>query len=320
MIKIASVGEILLRLPFEIEGFNKESRIYWGGAEANSICILSKWGNKCKFITKLPENKIGELALDNLQSYGVDTKNIAKGGDRVGSYYYMAPRQHVSGEVVYDRAYSSINNIEEGDFNYEEIFKDVDFFYVTGITLALGCKDEVAKMWDYAKSKGIKLVFDVNYRTKLWTLDEAKKVIPKFMKESDILFASPFDIREFLGLDADKDEDLYIKTYKTYNVSNIARLKREFIHGNLNQVSAFLCSDGKVSFTDSFKVNIKERIGGGDSFVAGLLQGLFNKENNPLQFALMGVLMKYSILGDVLDVNVSSVRSNVNSLGLDVKR
>ncbi|MDR2008136.1 MAG: sugar kinase [Alphaproteobacteria bacterium] len=300
MFNILAFGEILIRIPIDLEGFERKKAIYWGGAEANVLCALSRLNNNTRLISKVPDNKMGNLAIENLNKYKVDTLHIAKGGDRIGLYYYSAPQNYIQGEVVYDRKHSSIHTLTTTEINKEKLFSGVEVFYVSGISLALvGCREVVEDLWNYAKSHNIKLVFDVNYRSRLWSIEEAKPFLAKYMAESDILFANDFDCKNFLGMSGEKTEDLYKAVLSKYNISHMATLHRRRISYNEYEVSGILCSAQNFSMTPIYKTTILERIGGGDCFVAGILNGIFNAEQNIADNAIKLVLMKYSMSGDV---------------------
>jgi 2-dehydro-3-deoxygluconokinase len=317
---ILAFGEILIRVPIDLAGFDSKKEIYWGGAEVNTLCALSRLNNRARLITKVPNNKIGSFALDNLEKYQIDTSFIAKGGDRIGLYYYASPQYYTQGEVVYDRQNSSVHTLKKEEINKEKLMENIDVFYVSGISLALeNCRKVITDLWDYAKNNNIKVAFDVNYRSKLWSIKEAKPFLAKFIKESDILFANEFDFKNFLDLENVNEESLYKEVISKYGVSYIATLKRQKISYNEYEIYGILATPQNFLTTPTYKTAIIERIGGGDCFVAGILQGIFNKEKDIANKAVKLVLMKYSMLGDVYLGNLENYQDNLLNKG-DVKR
>ncbi|MCL2567148.1 MAG: sugar kinase [Alphaproteobacteria bacterium] len=320
MVGVLAFGEILIRIPIDFEGFDNKKPIYWGGAEANALCAMSRLGSKTRFISKVPNNNMGNFALKNLDKYKIDASFIVKGGDRIGLYYYAPPHNYMQGEVIYDRKYSAIHTLKKIEIDKKKLFADMDIFYVSGISLALeGCREAVLDLWDYAKSHNIKTMFDVNYRSKLWSIKEAKPVIAKFMAESDILFANSFDFKNFLDISNNSEENLYKEAASKYGISHIASLQRQKVSYNEYEISGILCSPQNFIRTQNYKTTIIERIGGGDCFVAGILHGIFNSSENTADDAVKLVLMKYSMPGDVYLGSAEDYSANL-SASSDVKR
>ena len=187
MAKVITFGEIMLRLatPGYLR-FNqaKQFEATFGGGEANVAVSLANYGHDAEFVTKVPENPIGECAVAALRKHNVCTKNIARGGERLGIYFLETGASMRASNVVYDRAHSSIATATADDFDFDAIFADADWFHFTGITPAIGgdlvniCLDACKA----AKAKGVKISCDLNYRGKLWTREEARKAMTELCK------------------------------------------------------------------------------------------------------------------------------------------
>ena len=182
MKKIVTFGEIMLRLaPYDYERITmvKNFQVTYGGGEANVAVSLSNFDNEVYFVTKLPDNPIGQAALNTVRSFGVNTDFIIRDGERVGIYFLEHGASIRPSRVTYDRANSSISQVKENDFDWENIFKNKDWFHTTGITPALSNSSAKVTLQAVKKAKemGLMVSCDLNYRKKLWTKDEAKNVM-----------------------------------------------------------------------------------------------------------------------------------------------
>ena len=265
------------------------------------------------FVTKLPENPIGDACLAQLRKMNVCTKHIARGGERLGIYFAEKGASQRASNVVYDRAHSSIATAEPADFNWDEIFKDADWFHFTGITPAIS--DEAAKIsliaCKKAKEMGVTISCDLNYRKKLWTKQEAQLAMTPIVKYVDVLIANEEDANDVFGITAGNDvtkgeveKDAYKKVAtelmaKFNNLKYVAITLRGSISANDNRWSAMLTNGKDFWFAKEYLIHIVDRVGGGDSFGAGLIYGLNHYEPaRALEFAVAASCLKHTIEGD----------------------
>lgn len=320
MDKIVTFGEIMLRLKSpERERFFQSPVLEatFGGGEANVAVSLSILGKKSAFVTALPDNPIADGAIQSLQKYGVDVSGIKRLPGRVGIYYLESGANQRPSNVVYDRDFSSISMVESKDFDWQSIFRGANWFHITGITPALSqCAADTAEAAVMeAKKAGCKVSIDLNYRKKLWKYGKtAPQVMLELVKYADVVIANEEDIQKSLGIQADVDVtkgSLNTESYKTLaekvkeaypNISIVAITLRESHSADYNGWSAALL--GKSGFYHSKKyeiTNIVDRVGGGDSFSAGLIFGLLeypDDEAYALEFATAASCLKHSIPGD----------------------
>lgn len=334
MSKIVSFGEIMLRLsPPGFLRFKQTNsfEIVYGGGEANVAVSLANFEEEVSFITKLPLNPIGEAAAASLRQRNVSIDNIAWGGNRLGVYFLEKGASQRASKVVYDRAGSSIAEAELSDFDWGKIFKGADWFHFTGITPALG--ENVASICEeackVAKQKGIKVSCDLNYRKKLWDTATAEKTMRRLMKYVDICIANEEDAEKVFGIkaaDADiKSGKLSAKGYERvaeslineFDFEMVAITLRESISASDNRWSAMLFDNENHYLSKQYEIHIVDRVGGGDSFAAGLIYGLLNykSKQEALEFAVAASCLKHSIEGDFNEVTVSEVEALANGDG-----
>ncbi len=205
--KVLSFGEMMLRLKTPGNERILQTQSYeatYGGAEANVAVSLALLGDEVSYLSKFPNNPLGQAAKSTLQKYGVDTSKILTGGDRLGIYFFEKGASVRSTNVVYDRAYSAFSQVAQTEFDWPTIFKDVDYFYFSGITPAISPDLEQAALaaCEYCKQQGIPVVCDLNYRAKMWSPEQAQKVISKIMEYVTICIAHDEDFEATLGIQA----------------------------------------------------------------------------------------------------------------------
>ncbi len=328
MKKVVTFGELMLRLaPNGYLRFvqSDELQATFGGAEANVAVSLANYGVDVAFVTKLPSHEIGGSAVNSLRKYGVDTSMIVRGGDRVGIYYCEKGASQRPSKVIYDRAGSSIATAKDDDFDWNRIFDGVEWFHFTGITPALSndtasicltaCKE--------AKERNITISCDLNFRKKLWSKDKANQVMSELCKYVDYCIANEEDAKDVFGIEAENtdiyggklDKDGYVSVAKQltekFGFKGVAITLRESLSANDNNWSAMLYTDGNAFFSKKYAMHIVDRVGGGDSFGAGLIYSLINGKSNQdaIEFATAASCLKHSIEGDYNLVSVSEVES-----------
>ena len=326
--KVVTFGEIMLRLsPPGFERLLQSPALVatFGGGEANVAVSLAQFGLDSWYVTRLPKNPIGEAAIKVLRSEGVRTELIARGGDRVGIYFAESGASQRASVVVYDRARSAISEMTPGTIDWAKAFNGANWFHVTGITPALGpnavaCTTEAVAA---AKKAGARVSVDLNFRKKLWTESAAQQVMRPLMASTDVVIANEEDIQAVLGytvanadvvgghLDVAGYRDVAQKITRELGPSMVAITLRESTSASDNGWSAVLW-DGKANqFHQSQRYDLRlvDRIGGGDSFAAGLIYGLATGRSpaDSLRFAVAASALKHSIPGDFNRATVDEV-------------
>ena len=326
MSKIVTFGELMLRLaPKGYLRFvqSEDFQATFGGAEANVAVSLANYREDVAFLSKLPTHEIGQMAVNSLRKFGVDTSLIVRGGDRVGIYYCEKGASQRPSKVIYARAGASIATASITDFNWDEIFKDCKWFHFTGITPALSnnMAEITIEACKQAKARNITISCDLNYRKKLWSKQKAGEVMGVVMNYVDYCIANDEDAKDVFGIEADGTDIIsgklnhegYIsvaeKLTEKFNLKGVAITLRESLSANDNNWSAMLYTDKKAYFSKKYAMHIVDRVGGGDSFGAGLIYSLINGKNAQavIEFAVAASCLKHSIEGDYNMVSVDEV-------------
>ncbi|MDA3811260.1 MAG: sugar kinase [Spirochaetaceae bacterium] len=328
MSTIVTLGEIMLRLMSPGHERFFQSPILestFGGGESNVASALSLLGKKAAFVTAVPANPIGDNALAVLRARGVDTSRIIRQGDRLGIYFLETGANQRPSTVVYDRADSSICNASPEDFDWDVVFKDATWFHITGITPAISEKGSEISMAAVkeAKKRGITVSCDLNFRKKLWQYGKtAPQVMNELVKYVDVAIANEEDCQKCLGIESDADvssADLGLDRYKDISdkvlsqfpqLKKIAITMRESHSADHNTWSAILNNRSDFFVSQKYEIkNIIDRVGGGDSFAAGLIYGLttYSNDEEALRFAVATSCLKHSIPGDVALVSEAEV-------------
>lgn len=328
MSRVVTFGEIMLRLaPNGYLRFTQVDQFQatYGGGEANVAVSLANYGLDAKFVTKLPKHDIGQAAVNDLRRYGVDTTNITRGGDRVGIYFLEKGASQRPSKVIYDRAHSAICEATVADFNWDEIFEGVTWFHFTGITPALG--DNVAEICmeacKAAKERNITVSCDLNYRKKLWTREKAGKVMGELMKYVDVCIANEEDAADVFGIHAEATDitsgklnhegykEVAKKLADQFEFKYVAITLRGSISANDNNWAAMIYDGEAYHFSKNYLVHIVDRVGGGDSFGAGLIYSLINNyaSQDAIEFAVAASCLKHAIEGDYNRVSVEEVKA-----------
>jgi 2-dehydro-3-deoxygluconokinase len=325
---VVTFGEIMLRLsPPGFERFLQSPVLAatFGGGEANVAVSLARFGLDSHYVTRLPRNDIGEAAVRALRAEGVKTDFIVRGGDRVGVYFVEAGASQRASNVIYDRAHSAVSQLEPGTIDWAAVFRGADWFHVTGITPALGEKaaSNTRAAIEAAKSAGAKVSVDLNFRKKLWSEAQAQKVMRPLMPHVDLVVANEEDIQSVLGLEVPNTDvtsgHLNLDGYKSVaeRVSRelgpplVAITLRESISASDNGWSAALWdhTSGRFVLSQRYDVRLVDRVGGGDSFAAGMIYGLITGRDGEasLRFAVAASALKQTIPGDFNRVSVAEV-------------
>ncbi|GIS67404.1 MAG: 2-dehydro-3-deoxygluconokinase [Anaerolineaceae bacterium] len=339
--RIVTLGEIMLRLkPPGFERFFQSPNLEatFGGGEANVAVSLANFGSHVSFVTVLPDNAIGEAALRYLKSRDVDTSLIKLQGDRIGIYFLESGANQRSSNVVYDRANSSISVAPVDSFNWDNIFADVDWFHITGITPALSesAAEISLEACKYAKEAGVTISCDYNFRKKLWKYGKnAPEVMQEIVKFVDVGIANEEDCQRSLGITVSDDDweksvhsgKLNMEKYEALakavfasfpNLKYQAITLRESFSASHNGWSACMYNGDEFIVSSYYDItDIVDRVGGGDSFAAGLIYGLQMEMSDPqaLEFAVAASCLKHSISGDVNLVTLGEVNKLMSGDG-----
>ena len=334
MKKVVTFGEIMLRLqPPSYQRILQAGRFdaVYGGGEANVAVSLAQFGLRAAFVTRLPVNPLGLAARNELRKWGVDTSHIAFGGDRLGIYFCEKGASQRPSNVVYDRAGSAISTAAEQDFDWDAIFADADWFHFTGITPALG--DRVAAITAAAcraaKKRGITVSCDLNYRKKLWSREKAGTVMGELCEYVDVLIANEEDSADVFGIRAAESDieggrlsaegytDVARQLTDRFGFQYVAVTLRESLSASVNNWSGMLYSGGQAQFSPKYEIHIVDRVGGGDSFGAGLIYALLDgmEAERAIRFAVAASCLKHTVEGDFNVTSVAEVEALLKNGG-----
>lgn len=334
--KVLSFGEILLRLaaPGYTKLFQKDSlEATFCGGEANVAVSLANFGIQSLYLTKLPKSDVGMAAMNSMRYFGVDTSKVIFGDGRMGLYYLEKGASQRPSKVIYDRAYSAIALADKSDFDWDEIFKDVDWFHWTGINPALSdsLADICMDACKVAKKKRITVSCDLNFRSTLWSGEKAKATMTKLMPYVDVCVGNEEDADKVLGIkssDTDVEtgklnksgyEEVANKICAKFGCKKVAITLRESYSASRNGWSAMLFDSEleKAFFSKTYDIQIVDRVGGGDSFTAGMIYSLITGKSNQdaIEFATAASCLKQTMEGDYNRSTVEDVEKLLKNGG-----
>ncbi|SCI30003.1 5-dehydro-2-deoxygluconokinase [uncultured Clostridium sp.] len=297
----------------------------YAGGEANVVCSLSMFGHNTKLVTKLPDNALGDKVIRSMSSFGVDTKDVLRGEGRLGIYFLEQGFGVRNSNVIYDRQYSSISLAKKEEFNFDNILNGVKMLHISGITPALSSNlyEISVELIKTAKEKGILVSYDSNYRSKLWSLEEARSFMLEILPFVDIAFLGILDFINILKYDVIEEEtfesklkDLYSELFKQYpNIKFASCTKRTVKSVNNNLLQGFFFDGKTLSASRVHDIDILDRVGGGDAYTAGILHGILTNMNSNeiVEFGTCAGALKHSIKGDINMVDLEQVQALMNS-------
>jgi len=326
--KVVTFGEIMLRL--SPPGFERllQSPVLsatFGGGEANVAVSLAHFGLESWYVTRLPAQAVGDAAIRALRAEGVRTDAIVRGGDRVGIYFAETGASQRASTVIYDRAHSAISAWDPAQANWPSVLAGAAWLHVTGITPALGDRaaEATRAAIDAARAAGASISIDLNFRKKLWSESRAQSVMRPLAQGIDVVIANEEDLQAVLGvtvkgtdvshgkLNLDAYREAAQQVAREFNVRLVAITLRESHSASDNGWSGALWDARAQAFHHSqrYDVRIVDRIGGGDSFAAGLIYGLVTGRTPEaaLRFAVAASALKHTIPGDFNRVSVNEV-------------
>lgn len=326
MKKVVTFGELMLRL--EPEGYYRfvqadKFGVTFGGGEANVAVSLANFGYDAHFVSKLPAHEIGQAAVNSLRQFGVCTDEIIRGGDRIGIYFLEKGASQRPSKVIYDRKGSAIAEAKADEFDWEQILDGADWFHFTGITPALGkeATKSCLEALKVAKKKGIPVSCDLNYRKKLWTKQEACETMSELCKYVDVCIANEEDADDVFQIKAQNTSvtagQMNYEGYKEvatalkeqFGFQKVAITLRTSISASDNNWAAMLYDGNDFYFSKTYPVHIVDRVGGGDSFGAGLIYACLEEMDSQsiIEFAVAASCLKHSVEGDYNMVSVEEV-------------
>ena len=334
MKRIVTFGEIMLRLAtpgyLRFSQANELSATF-GGGEANVAVSLANYGMEASFVTRLPENDIAVACVKDLRKNGVLTDHIIYGGERLGIYFLETGAVARASKVIYDRAHSSISEIQPGMIDWDRVFEGVDWFHWTGITPAIsqGAADVCLEAIRAANRLGVTVSCDLNYRKNLWKYGKrADEVMPALVEGCDIILGNEEDAEKVFGIkpedfdatatagrvDAAKFESVCRQLMARFpRARKVIITLRGSINANHNTWGGVLFDGQRLYESARYDItHIVDRVGGGDSFMGGLIYGLLTYEGDDqraLDFAAAASCLKHTIYGDYNQVTVKEVEN-----------
>jgi 2-dehydro-3-deoxygluconokinase len=328
MPRVITFGEVMMRLatPGHLRFSQTNSlEMTFGGGEANVAVSLANYGIDAAFVTRLPKNDLAQTCINQLRGFGVDTRHIIRGGERVGIYFLESGASQRASTVTYDRAHSAISEIDAKEVDWSKVFAEAEWFHFTGITPALSPKAAAATLEaaKAAKRLGLTVSADLNYRKKLWTTAKAKEVMTEICQYVDVCIANEEDAEKVFGIKASGtdvhggkiDHARYIevaeKLTQQFKFKGVAITLRESFSASHNGWSGLYYTEGKGYFSRRYDIQIVDRVGGGDSFGGGLIYALVSKKSpqEVIEFAVAASCLKHSISGDYNLVSLKEVET-----------
>ena len=322
--KVVTFGELLLRLsPSEHNRFvqaDSFSAVY-GGGEANTAVSLAQFGCDAKFISKLPDHEIGQAAINTLRQYGVDTTDVIRGGDRIGIYFLEKGAAQRPSKVIYDRAGSSFAAAKAEEYDWHRLLSGASWFHITGISPALS--DEAAKASleavKTAREMGITVSCDINFRRKLWDKETAGRVMEEILRYTDVYIGGRDQAEELFGIPTNARDDSDYDAYKAvaeklrqrFGFKKVAITLRTTLSADDNKWAALLYDGEKHCYSREYTSHVVDRVGGGDSFAAGLIYALMEgmDTQSAVDFAAAASCLKLSVEGDCNLMSADEVKA-----------
>lgn len=318
--KILAFGEIMLRLSANGDGIAsaKSFDACYGGTECNVLACMTRLGHSAKYITALPDTELGAATINHIQSFGIDTSDIIRRGDVMGLYFVENGNGSRGSNVIYMRRFSEFTRLSENDLDYDKIFDGVTLFHISGISFALSesSRSLAFRLLTEARSRGIPISFDFNYRAKLWDTATAAVYFTQIVNKVDIVLCSTLDLTVFLNTTA---SDYFTKHSNKYLIVR----DRKIISANRHCVTVTAYrNDGNSTekyTSPTVEFDVTEKIGGGDAFDGAMLHCLISGRDlkSAVDFAVAAFALKHKLVGDTFTVTESDVNKYKTELGID---
>lgn len=307
---LVTFGEMMLRLTTPGQQRFLQApyfEITPGGAEANVAVLIAQLGCSAEFVSRLPDHALGQRAVDELRRHGVGTRHILRGGERIGLYFLEQGASQRPGRVIYDRAGSAFSEVQPGDFDWTKIFCDARWFHWSGITP--GVSDSAAAVTaeacKAAKSAGLTVSFDLNYRAKLWPRERAGAVLAPLMQYVDLCVTSAEEAHSVFGLDVpaagpDREQSAAEALRERFGFKSVALTMRRGETAQMTDWGAMILTKDGVCFSSRHEIVIVDRVGAGDTFTGALICAQLRDDapQRSLDFAVAASTLKHTIAGD----------------------
>ena len=326
--EFVAFGEIMLRLspPGHRRILQAQSfEAVYGGGEANVAATMAQLGIASRFVTVVPDNDIGQGAINSLRGWGVDTSRVICSGDRLGIYFLEHGASQRPSVVLYDRKGSAISEIAPSSFDWDEVLTGAQWFHFSGITPALSASAAKATVQaaKTAKQLGLTVSCDLNYRKKLWARKEAEAIMTGLMADVDVLIANEEDCESVFGIsgkgsnvdsggiDHREYQDVASAIVGRFGIETVAITLRESQSASRNGWSGMFYQDGRAYFSRRYEIDIVDRVGSGDAFAAGLIYGMMKglEPQETIEFAAASGCLKHSVPGDFNVVSVAEIEA-----------
>lgn len=331
MAKVLTLGEIMLRLSTVESRLaeTSEMQVHYGGGEANVAISLANFGHQAYFASKVPDNALGLAVKRHLNRFGVHTDYLLFGGQRLGIYFLEQGVGIKAANVVYDRAYSSFSQMKENEWERLDLFAGIDLFHLSGITPALSPAwvELLIKLMQEAKSRKVKISFDINFRGKLWSQAQASVALKQILPYVDYLSAGKLDAQYLLGIENAQDlslEQCYQEMQKLYpNIQVIYSTNRTILSAKHNQLQGTIYAQNQYYESEVIDIpDIIDRVGGGDAYSAGILHGLLSgySAQETVNFATAASALKHMVYGDCNQFTLEEVQAYLENGSSKINR
>ena len=331
MAKVLTLGEIMLRLSTVESRLaeTSEMQAHYGGGEANVAISLANFGHQAYFASKVPDNALGLAVKRHLNRFGVHTDYLLFGGQRLGIYFLEQGVGIKAANVVYDRAYSSFSQMKENEWERLDLFAGVDLFHLSGITPALSPAwvELLIKLMQEAKSRKVKISFDINFRGKLWSQAQASVALKQILPYVDYLSAGKLDAQYLLGIENAQNlslEQCYQEMQKLYpNIQVIYSTNRTILSAKHNQLQGTIYAQNQYYESEVIDIpDIIDRVCGGDAYSAGILHGLLSgySAQETVNFATAASALKHMVYGDCNQFTLEEVQAYLENGSSKINR
>ncbi len=327
MAEVVTFGETMVRLsPPDYRRLEQTNLldVNIGGAEWNVAVDLSRLGISTAWVSRLTDNALGRMIRNKAREHGVDTSHVVwTKGDRIGIYFVEFGATPRASSVLYDRTHSSISQIKPGEINWKEVLKGAKWFHTSGITPALspGAAQATAEALQIAQKAGCKVSYDLNYRARLWTEEEARKCQEPLMEHIDVLFSTEEDTRKVLGITGKDYREVAQKLADKFKFEMVCITLREDLSVLRNRWTAIAYSAGKIYDDRTYDVEIVDRVGAGDSYTAGFVYGYLTGDvGKGVKYGNAYSALKHSNPGDANWATLAEVENLLKGGGLRISR
>jgi len=311
--RIVTFGEIMMRLTTpRHQRFRQASNleVEYGGGESNVAVSLANYGQEVRFVSRLPDNDLGECAIRSLRAAGIDTSYIVRGGKRLGIYFLETGAVQRPSKVIYDREDSSMATLSNGDIDWDRTFDGVAWFHWSGITPAVSASTAAVclEACRAAAERGITISVDLNHRSKLWQYGKSPaEIMPELVDYCNVIVGGSYEAERYFGIEVGEQED-FIPLARALRqrfprADRIVTTLRDSISASHNTYTALLWDGDTLHSSPTYHLtHIVDRVGGGDSFMGGLIHGLIKWPADlsyALRFAVAASALKHTIPGDV---------------------